>query len=189
MACAYRFIRQDQSSNGIFHTVIEEKSKRFPSILNDNHIEMFRPTILRSTVRFQSAVALPTPKVLSNAYVGALETRWSHLPKPEQKTLISELNARMELPWQELTTAEKKAAYYISFGAWGPRKPLHKAGEINKVIWGVVGGFGAAIGLFAFIRMFAAPPPRTLTREWQDASDEYLKSQNANPFTGYSQVQ
>ncbi|CAK7901410.1 cytochrome c oxidase subunit 5A, mitochondrial [[Candida] anglica] len=150
---------------------------------------MLRTTIPRLAVRQQSTVAKAAPRALSNSYVGSLDKRWESLPKDDQTTLIEELKTRMEGPWQELTAAEKKAAYYISFGEWGPRRPLYQPGEKSKVFWGVVAGLGAGVGLFAFIRSFAAEGPTTMTREWQDASDEYLKSKKAEPFSGYSQVQ
>lgn len=149
---------------------------------------MLRQSIVR-TVRFNSTVAKAAPKALSNAYVNNLETRWETLPKQDQTALIEELKARMELPWTELTPAEKKAAYYISFGEWGPRKPLYAPGDKSKVFWGTVAGLFAGVALFATIRSFAPGPPETMNREWQEKSDEYLKSKNANPFTGYSQVQ
>ncbi|SGZ58244.1 CIC11C00000000973 [Sungouiella intermedia] len=142
---------------------------------------MLRQSFARA-VRFNSTVAKAAPKPLSNAYVNKLETRWEKLPKEDQTALIDELKARMELPWQELTAAEKKAAYYISFGEWGPRKPLYAPGDKSKIFWGTVAGLVAGVGLFAVIRS-------TLEREWQEKTDEYLKSKNANPFTGYSQIQ
>ncbi|EDK41013.1 hypothetical protein PGUG_05111 [Meyerozyma guilliermondii ATCC 6260] len=150
---------------------------------------MLRSSIQRIAVRSQSTVTKTAPRALSNAYVGSLETRWETLPKEDQTRITEELKARMELPWQELTTAEKKAAYYISFGEWGPRKPLHAPGDAAKVFWGTVAGLVAGVGLFSLTRIFAAPQPETLNRDWQEASDEYLKSKNANPFTGYSQIQ
>lgn len=150
---------------------------------------MFRQTLQRSAIRYQSTVAKSAPRPLSNAYVGKLDTRWNSLPKEDQTLLIDELKARMELPWQELTPSEKKAAYYISFGEWGPRKPLYAPGDKSKIFWGTIAGLAAGIGLFAFTRMFAAPPPSTMNREWQEKSNEYLKSKNANPFSGYSQIQ
>ncbi|RCK60801.1 Cytochrome c oxidase polypeptide 5A, mitochondrial [Candida viswanathii] len=142
-----------------------------------------------TAVRFNSTVAKSTPRALSNAYIGNLEARWTGLAKKEQDTLIDELKTRMELPWQELTPAEKKAAYYISFGEWGPRTPLYLPGEKSKIFWGTLGCVVGSIFLFIGIRQLAAPKPHTMTREWQEQSDEYLKSKNANPFTGYSQVQ
>lgn len=150
---------------------------------------MFRQSIQRLAVRSQSTVAKSNSRVLSNAYVGQLEKRWETLPKEDQTTLIDDLKSRMELPWSELSAEEKKAAYYISFGEWGPRKPLYGPGDRSKVFWGTVAGLLSGIGLFAVARSLASPGPTTLDRSWQEASDEYLKSKNANPFTGYSQVQ
>ncbi|CAX45149.1 cytochrome C oxidase polypeptide V, mitochondrial precursor, putative [Candida dubliniensis CD36] len=145
-----------------------------------------------SIIRFNSTVAkssTTTPRALSNAYIGNLESRWTSLPKQDQQTLIDELKSRMELPWQELTPAEKKAAYYISFGEWGPRTPLYLPGERSQVFWITTGCIVASIVLFFGIRQLANPPPITMNKEWQEQSDDYLKSKNANPFTGYSQVQ
>lgn len=149
---------------------------------------MLRQTFTRA-VRFNSTVAKSAPRALSNAYVNSLETRWEKLPKEDQTALIDELKTRMELPWGELTAAEKKAAYYISFGEWGPRKPLYAPGDKTKIFWGTIAGLAAGVGLFALIRAFAPAPPVTMDREWQQKSDDYLKSKNANPFTGYSQIQ
>ncbi|ODV76882.1 COX4-domain-containing protein [Suhomyces tanzawaensis NRRL Y-17324] len=150
---------------------------------------MFRQTLQRIAVRSQSTVTKAAPRPLSNAHVSNLEGRWGSLPKEDQTALIEELKTRMELPWSELSVAEKKAAYYISFGEWGPRKPLHGPGDASKVFWGVVGGIAASVVVFAGIRSLGAKQPHTLERNWQEASDEYLKSKNANPFTGYSQIQ
>ncbi|CAH6720337.1 cytochrome c oxidase subunit 5A, mitochondrial [[Candida] jaroonii] len=149
---------------------------------------MFK-SVIRSSVRYQSTVAKTVPRPLSNAYVGQLEKRWETLPKEDQTALIDELKTRMELPWKELTSEEKKAAYYISFGEWGPRKPLKTETQKKQVFWGVIGGLAAGVGLFAGIRSLGQPGPETLNRSWQEKSDEYLKSKNANPFSGYSQIQ
>ena len=150
---------------------------------------MIRP-ISRLAIRYQSTVAKSaSSRALSNAHVSSLETRWATLPKSDQTALIDELKARQALPWQELTAAEKKAAYYISFGEWGPRKPLYGPGDKAKIFWGVTIGIVGSVVMFAGIRSLGAPAPESMNRQWQEASDEYLKSKNANPFTGYSQIQ
>lgn len=149
---------------------------------------MLRQSIAKS-IRFNSTVAKVAPRPLSNAYVSQLESRWENLPKNDQTALITDLKERMKLSWGELTVAEKKAAYYISYGEWGPRTPLYTSGDKSRVFWGVFAGMGAGVLLYAFFRQFAAGEPVSMNREWQEASDEYLKTQNANPFTGYSQVQ
>ncbi|KAI3407148.1 cox5 [Candida oxycetoniae] len=152
---------------------------------------MFMKSLQRQAIRFNSTVAKSTAsRALSNAYIGKIESRWTSLPKEDQQTLIEELKARMELPWQELTPAEKKAAYYISFGEWGPRRPLYAPGQKSQIFWLVAGTVLGSIAVFVGLKVFAEPEaPKTLNREWQEASDEYLKSKNANPFTGYSQIQ
>jgi cytochrome c oxidase subunit 4 len=38
------------------------------------------------------------------------------------------------------------------------------------------GVIAAAFAIFAFTRMFASPiRPRTMTKEWQEATEEYMK--------------
>ena len=126
---------------------------------------------------------------LSNATIADLNKRWESLPTTDQEEIISQLNERQKLNWKELTPEEKKAAWYISYGEWGPRRPVHQKGDGMKIFGGVVLGLSIASGLFVLFRVSAPESPRTMTREWQEASDEYLKSKNANPFTGYSQIQ
>ena len=150
---------------------------------------MFTRSLQRQAIRFNSTVAKSAPRALSNAYIGKLESRWTTLPKEDQQTIIEELKSRMELPWQELSPAEKKAAYYISFGEWGPRRPLYAPGEKSQIFWIVTGCFIGSIFMFAGIKMLAKPAPASLGRDWQEKSDAYLKSKNANPFSGYSQIQ
>ena len=47
-------------------------------------------------------------------------------------------------------------------------------------------GVGVSAAVFLFIRSFARPPPRTMNREWQEKTNEYLKEQKVEPITGYS---
>lgn len=47
-------------------------------------------------------------------------------------------------------------------------------------------GLGASFLLFALTRYLARPPPKTFTKEWQEASNEYLKEQKVEPITGIS---
>lgn len=80
---------------------------------------------------------------------------------------------------------EKKAAYYIAFGPHGPRRPPppDEGRNVFLLSSAVIAG---AIAIFAMTRMFANPVrPRTMTKEWQEASEEYLKSQGSEPITGY----
>ncbi|GMM42364.1 hypothetical protein FOG51_01952 [Hanseniaspora uvarum] len=118
-----------------------------------------------------------------------ISTRWERMPTAEQNLITSKLKARQTQPWKELSVLEQQAAYYVSYGAWGPRKPEFAEGDIGKVTLGVLGVFGLACGIFyTFTNFVANPKPASTTPEWQLASDEYLKSKNANPWGGYSQL-
>ena len=97
----------------------------------------------------------------------------------------------------------------MAFGPHGPRAPTSKPGEGFKVFLATLGLVGMAgivhlvIHSFgkSFINCFflkkvqfahpissvfviAAPPPKTLTKEWQEASNERAKEMNLNPITG-----
>lgn len=118
-----------------------------------------------------------------------ISNRWERMPTAEQSLILTKLKARQTQPWTELTPLEQKAAYYISYGAWGPRKPEYADGDVGKVVLGFLGffAFGCAI-FYSFTSYVANPKPASNSIEWQIASDEYLKSKNANPWGGYSQV-
>lgn len=77
-------------------------------------------------------------------------------------------------------------AYFISFGSHGPRKALVEEGGNTKVFVGVVASLAATAALYFGIRSFAAPPPQTMSKEWQEASTEYMREQNSNPISGVS---
>jgi cytochrome c oxidase subunit 4 len=63
-------------------------------------------------------------------------------------------------------------AYWIAFGAHGPRKETPK-GEGWKVFSKVTQLVAVSVALFYSTRFFAGSPPRTMTKEWQEASNEY----------------
>src|ERR1700712_1649992 len=66
-------------------------------------------------------------------------------------------------------------AYWIAFGPHGPRA-LPPPGETRKVILYTLLGMVASGALFGLTRHFAnKEAPRTMTKEWQEASEEYLK--------------
>lgn len=76
-------------------------------------------------------------------------------------------------------------AYWIAFGPHGPRaKP--EPGLGMKVFRGVVFYIALSGALFAVIRSFGKSTPRTMNKEWQEASNEYLKEQKVEPITGFS---
>ncbi|GAA5799261.1 cytochrome c oxidase subunit IV [Helicostylum pulchrum] len=122
----------------------------------------------------------------SNVAVQNIESRWKTLSTAEQNTIAKQLEEAQKGDWKALSLDEKKAAYYIAFGAHGPREPLTKPGHGMKVITGVIGVLAASGALFYAIRLGGQEKPHTVSKEWEEATNEYLKSQNSNPISGIS---
>ncbi|KAI0181786.1 cytochrome c oxidase subunit IV [Hypoxylon sp. FL1284] len=139
---------------------------------------------LRAT-RTTTAVprAAASTHALSNPMLANIEKRWEGMPQTEQAELWMSLRDRMKENWAELTVQEKKAAYWIAFGAHGPRAAA-PPDEGRKVALYTALGIFVSFVAFSTMRMFAGPSPDTMSREWQEASNEYLKEQRAEPLTG-----
>ncbi|ESZ92005.1 cytochrome c oxidase subunit V [Sclerotinia borealis F-4128] len=156
---------------------------------------MFRTPIARSVVGAAGAratgmavrnqVRCASAHAISNPTLADIEKRWEGMPPQEQADLWMSLRDRMKINWAELTLQEKKAAYYIAFGAHGPRAQT-PPGEGWRVAAYTFAGVGVSLALFLFIRMFAKGSPSTMNKEWQEATNEYLKSQNSEPISGIS---
>jgi cytochrome c oxidase subunit 4 len=69
---------------------------------------------------------------------------------------------------------KKKIAYYIAFGAHGPRAEP-EPNEGWKVFGYTCAGIGVSAVLFGFIRFFAKGSPGTMNKEYQEATNEYLR--------------
>ncbi|KAI1805692.1 cytochrome c oxidase subunit IV [Daldinia bambusicola] len=138
----------------------------------------------RTTAPLVSRAAAST-HAISNPTLANIEKRWEGLPQTEQAELWMALRDRMKENWAELTFQEKKAAYWIAFGNHGPRA-VPPPDEGRKIaLYTAIGVFTSFV-IFATARAFGGSPPSTMTKEWQEASNEYLKEQNAEPLTGLS---
>ncbi|KAL1983357.1 hypothetical protein VTN96DRAFT_10416 [Rasamsonia emersonii] len=122
---------------------------------------------------------------IANPVLSGIEQRWESMPPQEQAELWMQLRDRMKADWHDLTLQEKKAAYWIAFGPHGPRAEPPK-GEGWKILIKVAQLFAVSLTLFAITRAFARDPPRTMTKEWQEASNEYAKREKIEPITGIS---
>ncbi|KAI8092578.1 cytochrome c oxidase subunit IV [Halteromyces radiatus] len=122
----------------------------------------------------------------STVAVQNLEGRWKTLSTAEQNTIAKQLEEAQKGDWKALTADEKKASYYIAFGPHGPREPLTGPGHTQKVIAGTLAVLAVSGGLFALIRTGGKETPITVNKEWEAATNEYLKSQNSNPISGIS---
>jgi hypothetical protein len=74
-------------------------------------------------------------------------------------------------------------AYWIAFGPHGPRAQT-PPGEGTKVFLYTMVGVAAAGVIFGVTRYFARPPPRSMNKEWQLATDEYMKVRKQNNIVG-----
>ncbi|KAK9466646.1 cytochrome c oxidase polypeptide 5A mitochondrial [Lipomyces arxii] len=143
-----------------------------------NVLVRLNSTTIPTGTTIEAGRAIPTPLIAN------LPARWESLPVEEQVRLTTLIWERQKQPWTELTLNEKKASFYVSYGPWGPRKPMHKKYDGFRIFGGVVLGVAAAVAIFAIAREFAAPPPKTMTKEWQEASDKLYKDGFIEPFSG-----
>lgn len=65
-------------------------------------------------------------------------------------------------------------AYWIAFGPHGPRA-LDPPGESKSLFFHTCLVLVATLGIFATIRSFGGKAPESMTQEWQEQSNEYLK--------------
>ncbi|RYP51276.1 hypothetical protein DL768_003373 [Monosporascus sp. mg162] len=147
-------------------------------------------SILRSTIRAARAPAMvqraaASTHAISNPTLANIEKRWEGMPSTEQAELWMSLRDRMKENWSELTLQEKKAAYWIAFGPHGPRAQA-PPDEPRKVAMYTAIGVLFSFAIFATMRAFGGPAPRTMNKEYQEASNEFLKNQGAEPLTGLS---
>jgi len=145
----------------------------------------------RATTRLASTAAPTVTRTSSSSSqtvipLSNVEAQWERLSQDEQLTIHRQLEELQKKDWKTLTVDEKKAAYYIAFGPHGPRAPIKPPGSNVKIFFGTFAAIGAAAVVYGLIRSQAPPPPKTMTREWQEASNEYAKEKKINPITGIS---
>ncbi|EEP79265.1 cytochrome c oxidase subunit IV [Uncinocarpus reesii 1704] len=131
----------------------------------------------------QTRAASTAEHAIANPTLAGIEKRWEAMPPQEQAELWMQLRDRMKVDWHEMTMQEKKAAYWIAFGPHGPRAEAPK-GEGMKVFIQVTKYLLISFGVFYAIRMFGGPAPKTMTKEWQEATNEYARKEKLEPITG-----
>lgn len=73
----------------------------------------------------------------------------------------------------KLANMHHSTAYWIAFGPHGPRA-VDPPGTNARIAWGVAIGLAASFTIFAAIRLAAKPEPHTMSKEYQEASNELL---------------
>jgi len=136
--------------------------------------------------RSLSAAAATTTTRTNEAVIplSNVEAQWEKLTADEQLTVHQQLEELQKRDWKSLSLDEKKAAYYVAFGPHGPRADLHPTGSTPKLILAIAVGVAAGGGLFLASRAFANPPPKSMSKEWQEASNERARELNLDPITG-----
>ncbi|CAM0137866.1 Cytochrome c oxidase subunit 5B, mitochondrial [Umbelopsis sp. WA50703] len=143
---------------------------------------MFRLAATRTALNTSRVVGRRNAS--TNVAVQNIESRWKSLSQTEQNTIAKQLEEAQKGDWKQLSLEEKKAAYYISFGPHGPREPLTQPGHGMKVLIGSIGVVAASAALFYVIRQNAIEKPKTVSKEWEEATNEYMKEQKMNPISG-----
>ncbi|CAG8671626.1 11617_t:CDS:2, partial [Dentiscutata erythropus] len=123
---------------------------------------------------------------ISNPTIANIENQWKSLSETDKSNLIKKLEELQKQDWNKLSIDDKRAAYYVSFGPHGPREPFIGPGHTSKVFIGVGGVLAASLGFLLFTHKAVPEHPRTLTKEWQEATNEKMLRQKADPITGIS---
>ncbi|KZT19308.1 cytochrome c oxidase subunit IV [Neolentinus lepideus HHB14362 ss-1] len=135
------------------------------------------PSVASGSSSSTSASVIP----LSN-----VEAQWEKMSSEEQLAVHQQLEAIQKKDWKELSIDEKKAAYYVAFGPHGPRAPINPPGSGVKIAFGTFALIATSGLIYYGVRQLGGPPPKTMTREWQEASNERAKEQKINPISGIS---
>ncbi|KAG1831870.1 COX4, subunit IV of cytochrome c oxidase [Suillus variegatus] len=151
-------------------------------------IRLARPRV--SLRRLATIAQVPTsgPSSVAASVIplSNVEAQWENISKSEQAVVHRQLEELQKKDWKTLSLDEKKAAYYVAFGPHGPRAPVSPPGQGFKVFLGTMGLVGVAGLLTLAIRSQSPPPPKTITREWEEASNQRALEQKSNPITGIS---
>ncbi|KIY68567.1 cytochrome c oxidase subunit IV [Cylindrobasidium torrendii FP15055 ss-10] len=148
---------------------------------------MNRVTIARRLYSTTLSSSLPASHTASTKIpLSNIESQWEKLEYGERAAVREDIGALNKKDWKELTIEEKKAAYYVAFGPHGPRAPVSKPGDNLKVALGVAALLSTSVAVFFGFKSIGGPVPRTVNKEWQEASSELALKQKANPISGIS---
>ncbi|PVU94651.1 hypothetical protein BB561_002375 [Smittium simulii] len=115
-----------------------------------------------------------------------VESKWIDTSESDKQSIINKLDLVMKNDWNAVTLDDKRAIYYINYGNYGVREPSSKKGDSLKILLYTSAIIGASLlTSFGISKLFGSTP-HTVTKEWQEASNEYAISQNSNPITGIS---
>ncbi|KAI0086427.1 cytochrome c oxidase subunit IV-domain-containing protein [Irpex rosettiformis] len=139
---------------------------------------------ISATASQASAASLHPAANASAIPLSNVEAQWERLSADEQLTVHQQLEEIQKKDWKTLSIDEKKAAYYVAFGPHGPRAPINPPGTTLKIAIWVTGFVGLGTALYVAARNLAQPPPKTISKEWEEASNERALEQKMDPISG-----
>ena len=113
--------------------------------------------LLRNIIKPKSLSSIrlnSTSSSLSTIPLNNLDASWFKLNNEERQQVYSSLVEKQKLDWKTLSIDEKRAAYFVSFGPHGPRKPIVEEGYNTKVFLGVLAAIAAAGGIYYTARTY-----------------------------------
>jgi len=143
--------------------------------------------LTRSLAAAANASTITSSSSSSSAVIplSNVEAQWEKLTVDEQLTVHQQLEELQKKDWKTLSLDEKKAAYYVAFGPHGPRADLHPPGSVPKIIASTLALVALGGVLYGAARHFGGET-KTMTKEWQEASNERAVEMNINPISGIS---
>ncbi|PVV03273.1 hypothetical protein BB560_002252 [Smittium megazygosporum] len=135
---------------------------------------------LRMQLRRSTTAASSAP------VISQVEAKWAETPETSRAEIVAKLDELMKNDWHKLSTEDKRAAFYVHYGNYGPRAPISQKGDGLKIFL-----YTSAIVGLSLITTYAASvliprESRTLTKEWMEKSNEIALAEKANPITGIS---
>jgi cytochrome c oxidase subunit 4 len=157
-----------------------------------------------SNVEAQWATLSTSEQAAVHQQLEALQQKdWKVLSLAEKKAGACLFTYHMRKGRSLVLPVVGSVAYYVAFGPHGPRAPVNPQGTTVKVVAGVgvliasaglIYGGIRSVGALMFALLcgrcggsfcvVAPPPPRTITKEWEEASNERAKEHKMNPITG-----
>ncbi|OLY83108.1 Cytochrome c oxidase polypeptide 5, mitochondrial [Smittium mucronatum] len=134
----------------------------------------------------RTSLVRPMTTASAGPLVEQVEKNWINLPEQEKRVVVEKLETIMKNDWNAVDLQDKRAIYYIDYGSYGFRTPISQKGEGLKIFLYTTSIIGASIFTSYMIHVFFGSRPPTMTKEWQEESNEYARSQNNNPITGVS---
>ncbi|THH29086.1 hypothetical protein EUX98_g5100 [Antrodiella citrinella] len=137
-----------------------------------------------ATANASSSSTTSSTSAASVVPLSNVEAQWETLNSQDQLAVHQQLAELQKKDWRTLSVDEKKAAYYVAFGPHGPRKPISRPGDSLKVALAVIGAGVISFAVGTAVKSLAPPPPKTMNKEWEEASNARAIEQKMDPISG-----